>query len=241
MSEYRVFLTTSDKYLPALKPMAWMMHKYWIPQPEVVVMGFAEPDFDLPPNWSFHSVGKQEDYPFDKWSNAFMKFMDEVPDEVFLLMLEDMWPIRKVDTEALDILWRYMLQFEYVAKMDLCGDRLYAGGMTSYGYVNRLDLVKSLPASEYHLSLMPGFWRKKHLLKGMVLNESPHNTEIWGSERLAACQDVIVLGTRQWPIRVCLALRGGNAGALLLDEIELSDVAEMRNLGFFETWEKGEK
>lgn len=219
--------------------MAWLMKKYWQPQPSVLVMGFKPPDFDLPDNWTWRSMGKQEDYPFGKWSNALIGLLNAIDDEVFLLMLEDMWPIRKVDTEALDILYRYMLQFEYVAKMDLCGDRLYAMGMTPYGYVNRLDLIKSLPASQYHLSLMPGFWRKKHLLKGMVLNESPHNTEIWGSERLAQHQDVIVLGTRQWPLRVCLALRGGNAGALLLDEIESGDVEEMRALGFFETWEKG--
>ena len=147
MPEYRVFITTCDSYLAALKPMAWMMNKYWKPLPQVAVLGFSFPDFELPENWSFCSVGKQEDYPFGKWSDALIDFLNEVPDEVFLLMLEDMWPTRPVDTEALDILYRYMLQFEYVAKMDLVGDRLYAMGAIPYGNVGRIDLMKSMPGS----------------------------------------------------------------------------------------------
>jgi hypothetical protein len=238
MPEYRVFITTCDSYLPALKCMAWMMDKYWNPQPDVAVLGFKFPDFELPPNWSFCSVGEQEDYPFDKWSDALIAFLNEVPDDVFLLMLEDMWPIRKVDTEALDILYRYMLQFEYVAKVDLCGDRLYAMGMIPYGNVGRLDLIKSMPGSPYHLSLMPGFWRKKHLLSALIPNESPHQVEMIGTPRLSHNQDVIVLGTRQWPLRVCLALRGGDSQKLLVDEISQPDVQAMRDLEYLKPWEE---
>jgi len=238
MPEYRVFITTSDKYLPALKPMAWMMNRHWRPTPDVVVMGFGLPEFDLPSNWTFASMGKQEDYPFGKWSNALIEFLKAVDDDVFLLMLEDMWPIRKVDTEALDILYRYMLQFEYVAKMDLCGDRLYAMGMQPYGYVNRLDLIKSMPGSPYHLSLMPGFWRRQHLLGALIPNESPHQVELIGTQRLSHRQDVIVLGTRQWPLRITLALRGGDSSKLLLDDLGDDDVRAMRGGGFFAPWEK---
>ena len=237
MPEYRVFLTTADHYLEALKSMAWLMNKYWQPLPEVVVVGFALPDFDLPSNWTFASMGNMSDYPFDKWSNALIEFLNAVDDEVFLLSLEDMWPIRQVDTEALDILYHYMLQFEYVAKMDLCGDRLYSMGMQPYGHVNRLDLVKSMPGSPYHLSLMPGFWRREHLLRALIPNESPHQVETIGTLRLSHQQNVIVLGSRQWPLRVCLALRGGDSTKLLLDEIDKDDVIALREMGYLEAWE----
>lgn len=236
MSEYKVLVTTSDKYLPALRPLAHLMERYWKPQPEVIVGGFAHPDFDLPSNWTFHSLGPQELFPFGKWSNALAKFLREVEGEVFLLILEDMWPIRPVDTEALDILYRYMLQFEYVAKMDLCGDRLYAMGMQPYGHVGRLDLVKSMPGSPYHLSLMPGFWRKRHLMQVLIPDESPHDVELQGTMRLSHYQEVIVLGTRQWPLRVTLALRGGDSGKLLTDEIEPGDVERMSKQGLLAPW-----
>jgi hypothetical protein len=236
---YRVLITTCNNYIPALRPMAWFMQKYWQPTPEVVVIGFDQlPDFDLPENWTFASIGPQEKYPFGKWSDALLDFLPLVDDEVILLLLEDMWPIRKVDTEALEILYHYMIQFQYVAKMDLCGDRLYAMGAVPYGYVNRLDLMKSMPGSPYHLSLMPGFWRKKHLLNALVRNESPHQVEMVGTTRLSHMQDVIVLGTRNWPLRTTLALRGGDASRLLTDEIDPSDLAEIRRLGFLKSWEE---
>lgn len=239
--EYRVFLTTSNNYLPALRPMAWLMEKYWQPVPEVVVLGFDKlPEFDLLDNWTFVTLGKQEDYPFGKWSNAIIKALNKIEDEVILLMLEDMWPIRRVDVEALDILYRYMLQFEYVAKMDVCGDRLYAMGMQPYGHVNRLDLVKSMPGSPYHLSLMPGFWRREHLLNALIPDESPHQVELIGTQRLSHRQDVIVVGTRQWPLRITLALRGGDSGKLLLDELEQADISALRERGYFEPWEQSE-
>src|SRR4030042_5418850 len=140
---YRVLLTTCNNYIPALRPMAWFMQKYWQPTPEVVVIGFDQlPDFDLPENWTFASIGPQEKYPFGKWSDALIDFLPLIGDEVFLLLLGDMWPIRKVDTEALDILYHYMIQFQYVAKMDLCGDRLYAMGAVPYGSVSRIALMK---------------------------------------------------------------------------------------------------
>jgi hypothetical protein len=109
--------------------------------------------------------------------------------------------------------------------------------MIGYGNVGRIDLVKSMPGSPYHLSLMPGFWRKEHLLSVLVPNESPHDVEMWGTPRLSHKQDVIVLGTRIWPIRVCLALRGGDSGKLLLNEVKPGDVQAMRELGYFSTWE----
>ncbi|RPJ40029.1 MAG: hypothetical protein EHM35_00030 [Planctomycetaceae bacterium] len=235
--KYRVLLTTCDRYLPALKPMAWLMDKYWQPAPDVLVAGFTPPDFDLPANWTFQSIGPQGDYPFGRWSDALIRLLHLVPDDVFLLMLEDMWPVRQVDADALNILYDYMLQFQYVAKMDVCADRLYAMGMTDYGRVGRLDLIQSMPGSPYHLSLMPGFWRKKHLLDVLIPNESPHQVEIIGTPRLSFKQDVIVLGTRSWPLRVTLALRGGDVSKLLLGEVDAEDQRAMRELGYFKPWE----
>lgn len=235
---YRVIITTCDKYLPALRPMAWLMSKYWRPMPDVIIGGFTPPDFELPSCWEFKSIGKQEDYPWGKWSNAVIKLLQDIPDKVILLLLEDMWPIRQVDVESLDILYRYCIQFGYVAKMDVCGDRLYAMGMQPYGYVNRLDLIKSMPGSPYHLSLMPGFWNVAHLLSVLIPDENPHQVEMIGTTRMSHKQDVLHLGTRQWPLRITLALRGGDSSKLLTDEIQSGDITALRELGYFREWEK---
>lgn len=236
----KVLVMTSDKYLPALLPFAWLMQKYWHPAPEVVVCGFTAPNFGLPDNFRFVSLGNFSDYPFGRWSDAFIKALNVVDDEAPIVMLEDYWIVRQVDTVAVQVLYDYARQFHYVAKIDLCGDRLYAHGADcNYGHVAHLDLVKSMPGSPYHLSLMPGIWRKEHLLRHVVPNESPHDLELIGTTRLSHDQNVLVLGTRQWPLRITLGLRGGDSNHINLGELDPTDVSEMRALGFFEPWEGG--
>lgn len=233
----RIFVTTSDKYLPALRPFYYLLNKYWVPRPEVVVIGFSQPAFKLPDNFTFRSMGRQTDYPVNRWSNALQEFLQSVDDEAFILMLEDYWITRAVDTRSIKILYDYMLQFRYVIKMDLCGDRLYAHGADlGYGTVAHLDLIKSMPGSPYHMSLMAGIWSREHMLRVLVANESPWDLEIVGTDRLSHIQDVIVLGTRQWPLRMTLGLRGGDHSKINLDELSQQDVHDLTKMGYFQTW-----
>ena len=99
------------------------------------------------------------------------------------------------------------------------------------------DLIISMPGSPYHLSLMPGLWRKQHLLATLKPGWSPWDVEIVGTTELSHNRDVIVLGTRQWPLKNCLAFRGGDSGKLLLDDLAQADVEALRELGYLSHWE----
>lgn len=228
----RVVVLTSDKYLGALRPLAYLLNKYWQPNPSVLVGGFTPPDFALPPNFTFHSIGAFEDYPVGKWSDGVIDLLSALPDEAFVLLLEDMWPTRPVNAEAVGVLYRYALQFKYVLKIDLCADRLYAWGMEDYGHVSYLDLVRSNPGSQYHMSMMPGVWRRDNLLSVLVRGESPWQVELVGTPRVSQRQDLLVLGTRQWPYRCILAHRGGNPGAVNLGGLAPEDVDTLRERGW---------
>lgn len=238
--KYRIVITTCDKYIHALKAFAWLMQKYWPNPPDVVVLGFKPPHFKLPENWSFISVGRMEDYPVDKWSDQLIDGLNMIPDEVFLFMLEDMWITRHVDTRVVEMAYDYMIQFEYVARLDLTGDRWNAfdenGKRPSlYGKLGHVNLVWSDPNSQYHLSTMPAFWRKKSLLSVLVRGETPWQVELNGTPRLSARRDeMIVIGTNAWPIRNTLAFRGGDTGDLLLDEVDSEDVKQLKMFGLLE-------
>ena len=95
-----------------------------------------------------------------------------------------------------------------------------------------------MPGSPYHMSLMTGVWRKDNMRKVLINNESPHDIELAGTTRASHEQDLVVLGTRQWPVRHTLGLRGGDHSSLNLSELKPKDVDEMRKLGYFEPWEK---
>ena len=230
----RVIVTTSDNYIHALRPFAYLFNKYWGIDTEVIVGGFNPPDFDLPGNFKFYSIGKQSDYPVDKWSDGLIKLLKDIDDEVFCLMLEDYWLSRPVNRHAIMMLHDYMHQFKNVIKIDLGTDRLYAGGMTDYNNCGYIDLIHSDPGSQYHMSLMCGLWRRDLLLKFLIPNESPWQVELEGTPRLRAeAGDVMVLGTRQAPVHHILAHRRGDPSELLIDGLKPADVQAMADLGYF--------
>jgi hypothetical protein len=229
---------TSNKYLPALRPFFHLFNKYWSREQQVLVAGFAAPQFDLPDNFEFMSLGSQTDYPFHKWSNGLNSLLGKIDDEAIIIMLEDYWLTRHVNIDAVGKLYDYAMQFGYVLKVDLTGDRLYAHGADlTYDTASYLDLIKSMPGSPYHMSLMTGVWRKDNMLRVLIQNESPHEVEMVGTQRASHMQDLLVIGTRQWPVRHTLGLRGGNHSKLFLQELKTKDVDEMRKLGYFEPWE----
>ena len=241
MEELRIVIATSDNYLPALRPMAYLLNKYYQPNPQVLVGGFTPPDFDLPANFTFHSIGKMEDYPVGKWSDGIIKLLHEIPDEVFLFLLEDAWPVRPINVDAVNILHRYMLQFKNVARIDLTSDRFYSGGSEiDWGYVSYLDLVKSA-RNAYFSSMMPALWNREHHLRYFIPGETPWQIELSGSGRLQAMADIDVLGTRQMPYMCSLAFRGGDSNTLVGGipyKFNITDMEKMEELGLLKPWRK---
>jgi hypothetical protein len=214
----RVIVLTSDKYLHALRPFAWLFNKYWSSDQPVLVAGFTPPDFSLPGNFDFHSIGLFADYPVQHWSDAVIKLLRKIEDEAFVLMLEDYWLTRPVNTQAVQMCHDYLIQFKNVLKIDLCSDRLYAKGAQNDGHCGYLDLIKSDPNSEYHMSLMTGVWRRDNLLRVLIPSETPWQIEIAGTARLRQVTDLDVLGTRQYPIQHILAYRSGKPGKVSFGE-----------------------
>lgn len=234
----RIFVLTSDNYSHALLPFAYLFNQYWPGKPEVTVAGYTKFPKGLPRNFKRHSIGNQSDYPLSKWSDGLIKLLDDYPDEVFLLFLEDYWIIEPVYTREIHMLYDYMVQFQYVLKMDMFTDRRYAAGKEPYGMVGHIPLIKSDFRSAYHMSMMCGLWNRENLLKILIKNESPWDVELNGTRRLAEYEDtLLVLGTESWdhnpktcPIRHTLAHRRGDPSQLLLDEISDDDLTKMSDL-----------
>jgi len=195
----------------------------------VTVAGFTAPEFDLPSNFTFYSIGDFSEYPVGCWSDALIDLLNHFSNiNSFCLMLEDYWLTRPVNTAAVSILYSYMEQFRYVLKMCLTGDRLYSAEMTPYGNVSYIDLILSSPQSQYQMSMMAGLWSRELLLSVLVPGETPWEVELNGTPRVRERKDdLIVLGTRQWPIRHTLALRGGDNATYLFDEISTGDIEEL--------------
>jgi len=199
-------------------PNAWLVpavlhqiNKHWQPRPQVFVAGYS-PIPKMPAWAEFFSLGKIEDYPASKWSDGFYQAVKLMP-EHFILMLDDYLILRRVDTAAIEIIYRYITEQNNILRFDLCTDRLYSQDAIEAGALGRLDLIETLPGAQYQMSTQPSLFDRDKLLSVIVPNESPWQFEMLGSARanLSAWR---VVGTRQAPIRVKIAV---NKGKLDLD------------------------
>jgi hypothetical protein len=228
-----IYLMTCDKYAKVLPVSAFLFNRFWSPSQEVTICGFSPipEQYKLPDNFKFLSIGNQEDYPVGKWSDGLIRVLDMIDDEVFVLLLDDYLFRRPVNIPAIEMLADYMRQFKYVLKMDLCADRLYAWGMEDYDNCAYIDLLRSHPGSQYHMSLLTGIWNRTLLRRVLIPNESPWQVELDGTTRLSNMTDMLVLGTRQWPIQQVLGFRGGDSSHINLTGLKSADVDDMRTLG----------
>lgn len=229
----RVYVLTCDKYLKTVEPFAYFFNKYYSPNQEVIVCGFTPPDFELPPNFSFWSLGKESDYPVDKWSNQLLYVLDRIPDDIFWLMLEDYFITQPVDVDMVERLYEYSSNLTNLLKMDLAAERLYARGSTDFDTWGDLEFIKSDVNSPYHMSLYVGLWRRDHLLEVLIPNETPWQIEIEGTNRLQEIGErLLVLGTKQWPVHITLFHRSGDPSVKLTDGIAPEDIEYMKQRGW---------
>lgn len=216
----QVIVMTSDLCSYSLPGFFHQWEKYYRGEHTGVLVGFSKPDVKLPDNFRFVSQGKQEDFPRSRWSFRLKNVLEEIADDVFMLLLDDYWLIRQVDIRAIEMIHDYMEQFRNVLKFDLAFERLYSNtppgghnkfyfGHNTYDRLGHLDLIKSDPGSDYHMSLWGGMYRNELLKSILVPGESAQEIEINGTHRLSELGDeMLVLGTRQAPLLHVNALQG---------------------------------
>lgn len=228
-----VVVSVSDKYLWCLKPFAHLFNKYWGSAQDVIIAGYSPPSFALPRNFFFYSID-QPSYPKEKWADGFIKFLEYIPDQFFVLLLEDYWISRVVDVEAINLIEQYMTNHTNILRGDLTADRLYAGGMRDIDMYDRLDIIEA-PNSAYQMSLQAAVWNTnllKTLLKSLAeTSRSAWSVELDGTTTINNNPSTYkVIGTRQVPIRYCNAMNnssGFNAQFSGLSQIDIDYVKDM--------------
>jgi len=224
-----VYVFTCDKYLPYMRSFAYLFNVYWSTLQEVKVIGYKEPDFILPTNFTFYSAG--EDGGQKTWSDGVIKFLSEQPDELAVILLDDYWLCRKADNTGVDTLADYVHEHPSVLRMDLTTDRLYNGAMFEVGAYGHYDIIETPAGAEYQMSTQAGIWRLKLLRDLLKPGMSPWDVELETSPP----ESMRVLGTRQNPVKYANAFVGGNLGPLQnMDKIPSEHVEYMRNQGWLE-------
>ncbi len=205
----KIIATTCDKHAWTLKPFAYLFNKYWSGLQEVTILGETPPDptdFTLPKNFTFHSCGTP--WPKKDFSEKIIEYLQSIPDEYFIWMLDDYWLVRTVDLKGIQALTDYMKARPVILRMDLTTDRLYAGGMKDKEFYRHYDIIAA-PGSEYEMSLQAGIWNRDLLLKVLQVGWSPWDIELEGTTIVNDRKDIHVAGTRQYPVRYINGLKSG--------------------------------
>ena len=204
----KVYCITSDNYLWAVRPFAYLFNKYWGNDQEVVVCGYTPPGFPLPSNFAFHSVSKNG-YTQERWSDGLLEFLASQNDEQFVLMLEDYWLVRNVDRNFMKVAEWMLAEDDNILRIDLTTDRLHALGDARDArdliYVDHYDVITTPPGTPYQMSLQAGIWNRNCLLQIVERGKTPWEVEIYST----VPENMIVMGTRQWPVRYANAIYKG--------------------------------
>ena len=84
INDLKVYVTTSNDYLHILKIFSYLFNKFWGPQQQVVIVGFDKhPNFELPENFDFVSVGEQP-APWIDFSADIRKMIDIIEEAYFI-------------------------------------------------------------------------------------------------------------------------------------------------------------
>lgn len=202
-----VLIFTCDKYHWALRVTLHLYEKYW--NWPVTVWGFARPEYDLPECATFVSMGKGEDYPAGKWSNAVIGALQSYGRSYAAILLEDYWLSRQVNLRAIRELRSYMGYHGDVIRGDLTSDRLYAENMRDIEPWGELDIIGNEPPAQYTMSTQASIWRTDVLANDILKpNESAGLSELNGTTRMID-KHWRAVGTRQFPVRYFIGVQQG--------------------------------
>lgn len=209
IKDFQIVVTTSDKSNWTLQTFAYLFNTYYSSGQNVHIICESIPEFKLSSNFILHQArvhGIKSGWPRQQWTNGLISYLESIKEQYVLIMLDDYWINRTVDIRGIGTLHEYMTLNKNVLRIDLTGDRLYAQGVEDVEAYGHYDLITA-HGSQYQMSLMPGLWNKKLLLEILQPNWTPWEVELSGTSLVNDRPELIVLGTRQWPLRIVNALR----------------------------------
>lgn len=230
----RVLCLTCDKYSWALRGFSFLFNRYWSELQPVLVAGYNPPGFPLPDNFEFYSIAPQE-YPSNQWTTGLKKVLESIEDTHLIIILEDNWLCRGVNHQAVDTLHELCQLNPQVLRMDLTDDRQYNGHVNDYEpmlYYGYNDIIQTPADSPYQSSLQAGIWNRKLLLEVLHEGESAWQFEIGQTgTNIRNRTDLLVLGTRQRPVRYANLFKGGDISKMNLDGLTKEDIEELKQIG----------
>lgn len=178
----KIIVTTSDRYEHLVPVFIFLFNRYWGSQQPVEIIGYQKPNYELPDNFTFVSLGSQSGNKKD-FSNDLRKYFEKQND-YFLWFFEDSWVKTPVRFDILGLLFNLIrLDVRKIGRIELTGENQQHHTLPFHkDEVLGIQVWETPPKSDYRLSTQPAIWNKEYLLRYLTPNLSP-----WDFE----CQDKV--------------------------------------------------
>ena len=164
-----VYVSTCDKYMHLLKGFTYLFNKYWGEDQAVIVLGFAQPPFELPSNFTFHSM---EPVETRAWTDNMRDYFVSIEDDHFVFMFDDYWLTEKVNLDEVAEMETFVING--AAKGDLSNNTNY------FSHTKRGDYVVADTPAPYRTSTQPAVWSREWLIGILKPGLDPWGFELQG-------------------------------------------------------------
>lgn len=172
-----IYILTSNSYIRCLRPFAFLFNRFWSSSQQVTIVGYEKVPFGLPDNFHFMSIGEQSNFT---WSSGALRFLELIPENRFILFLEDYFLDAPVNVKAVEAAFAY---HHKTVKIDLTNDRLKVP-YHHFGDIAGYPMIRSDDEALFQTSLQCAIWDKHFMRRYLEPSETPWNFEKKGTQRV---------------------------------------------------------
>jgi hypothetical protein len=187
MTPLNIYISTSNKYHYCLQPFAFLFNKFWSDKVNVTFLGYKYPEFDLPSNFSFTSLGNQNGPEY--YSSDLRRFFESIDDTQFIYTMEDQFILDHVNVNLIEKLTDYVVTREKVGRACLTNSiyQTVHNHSAHAGKIHQLYdttqdpryvIVELTPNSTWRITCEWSIWDKAYMIKYLQGDMTP-----WGFEK----------------------------------------------------------
>ena len=180
MKKLKVYIPTCDNYLWLIKPFMFLFNKFWDDSIQVIYLGYNPPNFNLPSNCSFISLGKDDN--LKNWSNDLKNYFLSIDDEYFIMTVDDSFLVHPTNIDLYKMITDYMQKNKKIGRVGLERD-LATRPHGYYDTVNNTVLVKAATNATSRISIRWSVWKKEYILKFLTPGRTPWSFEDEGTKQ----------------------------------------------------------
>ena len=179
-NELPVYIMTADHSMFCLPAFCYLFNKFWPSEVTINVIGYSNPNFELPRNVNYISLGEDRGPEF--WSDDMIDFFSKVDHKFFYLTTEDGFILRRVNEQLLFDSISVSKQMIEANPNFLRFNLTHCVSSRHHSVIGRNvlgnELIIASPGTDYRHSLQHSIWNTSNFISMLSRNMTPWQVEL---------------------------------------------------------------